>query len=283
MHRDRERNLPESKLTWQEFQRAGYDAVTFGRQEFQDWDLTQQWMRENPIPVVCTNVEQLVEGQWVPVGQKYLITSVNGVRTGIVSMITENQLLPSVIAKQNDTLRLLPPLEEVQRTVNLLREQHQAEVVVLLGMVENEAMEQFATLLHGVDVMVGGYQTRMDDGPVKLGDTLLNRAGTRGQFVALTELIVSPQGTVVEFGGQNVTLDAKMREHPGVLELIKAAKQESTILMREAGRREREESQKAAEEQAGATKPAETPSVPAVPAGDKAPEAQAPPSGSGRD
>jgi 2',3'-cyclic-nucleotide 2'-phosphodiesterase (5'-nucleotidase family) len=253
MHRDRERNLPDSHLTWREFQRARYDAVAFGREEFDKWDITQQWMREDPIPVVCTNVEQLVDGRWVPIGEKSRLVTVNGVKVGVVSMISENQLMPSIIARYNDTLRLLPPLETVQSAVDELRAKRGAEIVVVLAIVDNDALEQFATLLHGVDAIVGGYQPPNRNAAELVGDVIVDRVGGRGQYVGSTRIIVSPEGKRVDFGGRNVTLGAEVSEQPEVLAAVKVAKNESTLLMRDAGRKERE----AIEARAGVTNPDE--------------------------
>jgi 2',3'-cyclic-nucleotide 2'-phosphodiesterase (5'-nucleotidase family) len=266
MHRDRERNLPDSRATWKEFQRARYDAVAFGREEFDKWDLAQEWMREFPIPVVCTNVEQLVGGRWVPIGEKYRLVTVNGVKVGIVSLISENQLLPNIIARYNDTLRLLPPLETVQGAVDELRAKRGAEIVVVLAMVDNDAVEQYATLLHGVDAIVGGYQPPNRNSAELIGDVVVDRVGSRGQYMGSTELIVSPQGKRVEFGGLNVTLGAGISEQPEVLAEVKNAKNESTLLMRDAGRRERE----AIEAKAGETNPDVSPDAAAKAAADQA-------------
>ncbi len=280
MHRDRERNLPDSHATWKEFQRARYDAVALGREEFDKWDITQQWMREDPIPIVCTNVEQLVGGRWEPIGEKYRVVTVSGVKVGIVSLISENQLLPSIVSRYNDTLRLLPPLDTVQGAVNELRAKKGAEIVVVLAIVDNDALEQFATLLHGVDVIVGGYQPPNRSAAELVGDVVVNRVGSRGQFVASTRLIVSPQGKRVDFGGLNIALGAGVSEQPEVLAQVKAAKNESTLLMRDAGRREREQIDAT---HAGETNPDDAAKAAAGQAvqttPDKAPQSAVPPQG----
>jgi 2',3'-cyclic-nucleotide 2'-phosphodiesterase (5'-nucleotidase family) len=246
-----------SRLTWQDFRRLGYDAVTFGKEEFQQWDLVQQWMLEMPIPVVCTNVEQIRNGAWVPIGERYRIVEVNGVKIGIVSVMSQNQLSPATIAKFNDSLRLLPPLETTQQMVDQLRADGEAELIVLLAEIDNDSMEQYASLLRGVDVMVGGYQSRPEQAPERVGEVILNRGGPKGQLVASTQLIVAPDGRVVEYGGQNVTLAATMPTDPATLKLVEAAKNESTLLTREATRIARDSAREARAKQEGAAPGAE--------------------------
>ncbi|MBM3316860.1 MAG: hypothetical protein FJY75_03310 [Candidatus Eisenbacteria bacterium] len=241
LHRDRERSLPLSRLVWEEFRRSGYHAVGLGKEEFLQWDLVQEWLRESPLPLVTTNVEHLVQGDWVPIGEKYRVVKVNGVNVGVVSVTSENQLPPSTVARHKDTLRLLPPLETTQRMVDWLRQTGGAEVIVLLAEIDNDAMEQFASLLQGVDAILGGYQPRQDVTPKQVGrSAVLNRSGTRGQTVASTQLIVSPEGRVVDFGGQNVVLTEKMPEDANLLKRINDAKNESTLLKREAMREQSE-------------------------------------------
>lgn len=211
------------------------------------------------MPVVCTNVEQFIDGRWAPIGEKYRVVTVNGVSVGILGVTSSNQLLPSTIARHQDTLRLLPPLETAQQTADWLRSTGKAEVIVLLAEVENDALDQYASLLKGVDVIVGGYQTRMELAPTEIGGVIVNRAGSRGQLLASTQIIVSPEGDVVDWGGANVTLVDKMPESQELLERINAAKNESTLLMREVNRQEQQaaRAQRDAERsQAGQTPPA---------------------------
>jgi len=232
-HRDLERGLAQSKAVWHEFARAEYDAITLGKREFMAFDLVEELSAAEPLPIVCTNVEQLIDGQWVPVGAKYIMTTVAGVRVAVLSMISDIQLSPSVIAQLDDEVRLLKPLDEVKRWARYVRAEEGAELVVLLAMVDHKAMEQYATLLDGIDVMVGGYATRQQIAPELVGDVILNRVGSRGQRMASTQVIISPQGEIVDFGGSNVTLGPSFPEHEEVLADVKAAMDEAARLRRE--------------------------------------------------
>jgi 2',3'-cyclic-nucleotide 2'-phosphodiesterase (5'-nucleotidase family) len=223
--------------------RARYDAVSLGKLEFSQWALTEELMKQHPLPVVCTNVEQLVDGEWLPVGRKSIVTEVNGVTIGIVSAISSAEVTGKVISDAQDSIRLLPPLEEVQRQATWLKEVEGVEVVVLLAMVDHKSMEQYASLLNHVDVMVGGVATRFQENPELIGNVIVNRSGARGQRVGSTRLIVSPLGEIVDFGGVNLVLTSRYPEDAEVQARVEEARAETNRLREERSRAARERAQ----------------------------------------
>ncbi|MCK4302961.1 MAG: hypothetical protein KAY24_01845 [Candidatus Eisenbacteria sp.] len=222
-------NKLESIVSWREMERLGYAAVTLGEVEFERWELAESLLTHTDLPVVCTNVERQTASGWELVGNRYLIVPVNGVRVGILSVI-DSQLSNSVIEKAGDRVRLLPAMETTREVARILRKK--SDVVVLLAHLDYKAMEQYASSLPEVDVILGGHMTRKDTGPKKIADTIINRSGTRGQHVCITRLVVSPQNEVVDFGGLNLTLTADYPEDPVVAELAQTAKDESIRLRR---------------------------------------------------
>jgi len=218
MTRALDREEPKAILTWKEMNRLGYDAVCLGEIEYSHWELVKQLMQESPLPVVSTNVEQLVDGQWVPVGEKYRILDVEGVRLGVIGVISEEQFTTPILNKVEGEVRVLPPLEQIESAVAELAPV--TDIIVLLAHMDSKSLEQHASLLADVDVVLGGHVTQNDDMPLQIAKAIVNRSGTRGQVLATTRLIVSPKGEVVDFGGKNVTLVPGYREDPEVLAAV---------------------------------------------------------------
>jgi len=215
------RDQPKSVLIWKEFERLGYDAVTLGEIELRHWDLLPELMEQHPIPLVCTNLERLQDGHWAPLGEKYLIIDADGVKVGVLGVISESLVSAHIVRATNEEIRVLPPMEEIDRLVPILAEQ--TDVIVVLAHMEAQAFEQFASLLNGVDVLLGGHVTRRDEAPLQIADVIVNRSGTRGQALASTRMIISPHGEVIDFGGRNAILLPEYPEDPVVLEAIAQA------------------------------------------------------------
>lgn len=245
IHRNGKDNYLESLLTWDEMVRAGYHAATLGEIEFGQWDMVDSLMRHTKLPVVCTNVECLRDGQWQQVGERYRIEEINGIRVGILGVIGPNQLSPSTVRAAGDRVRMLPPVESLQAAVAEIK--NRTDVIVLLAHLDPQAMEQYAATLTDVDVIVGGHMTQLDAGPIQSTRAVINRSSTRGQHVAVTRLIVSPAGELVDFGGLNVTLEPGYPEDPEIAQAAEFARAEGQRMVRErTQRRQREQSAKPA-------------------------------------
>jgi len=241
----------ESVATWKDMNARGYNAVTLGEMELSRWDLTSQMMKDYPLPIVCSNVEQLENGRWLPIGEQTRIVDVNGVRIGFISVIGEGQLSRAMIDKTNGAIQLLPPMETATALAAKLRKQ--VDIVVLLAHIDPRAMDQYATLLPDVDVIVGGHAAQNDEGPTLVGGAIVNRAGTKGQLMGITRLILSPMNEIVDFGGLNFTLSPGYAEDEAVKAEVKRVKEESNQLKRARAQASRDERLKELGEQPDST------------------------------
>ena len=239
IHRNGKDNFRESVLAWNEMVRSGYHAVTLGELEFGQWDLVDSLMQNTALPVVCTNVEVLRDGEWKQLGERYRVVEVNGIRVGILGVIAPAQLSPSTLRDAAEIIRALPPAEAIQTAVAEILDR--TDVIVLLAHVDPLSMEQYGSTLAGVDVVLGGHMTRLDTAPVLASQALVNRSSTRGQNLSVTRLIVSPEGAVVDYGGVNVTLDPEYPEDPEVAKAAEFAKAEGERVVKERIQRRQEE------------------------------------------
>jgi 5'-nucleotidase / UDP-sugar diphosphatase len=231
LHRAGHTKLPEMAMLWQEMERTNYDAITFGELEFNQWALVESLMAVVDLPIVCTNVERELDGEWHPIGVPYRILDRQGIKIGIVSMIDKVQLSDVSEKKANYKVRLMEPMKTVQSTIDGIRDQ--VDMVVMIAHLDHKAMESIAATITGVDVVVGGHMTRKDESPFLAGATIVNRSGTRGQHLANTRLILSPDNAIVDFGGRNITLTADFPEDPRIADEALAAQSRSSQLRKE--------------------------------------------------
>lgn len=217
-------NMPETFATWREMARLGYDAITFGVEEIGYWQETDSLRAALDLPVVCTNLEQRQGDRWVPIGQPYRIVDYKGLRVGILSVTNEIIMSETVLRKAGGAVRLLPPEETTRRVSRELAER--CDLVVLLAHVDPATMERYAQAFEQIDVVLGGRNAPKDEGPRRYGHAIVNRSGTRGQYVANTRLILSPQNEIVDFGGLNISLTKDIPEDPAVLAEVERAQAE---------------------------------------------------------
>lgn len=215
-----ERDEPKAVLVWAELHRLGYDAVSLGEHEIVNWAFCKRMMTETPLPVVSTNLEQLVAGRWVPIGERSLVVEANGVEIGIVSAIEEDLVTSTVLGANADSIRVLPPMETLRRAIDELPSS--VEAVVLLAHMSSQTLEQIASLMPGL-VVLGGHMTQDDRMPIEIGGAYVNRSGPKGAYLATTRLILSPDGRIEDVGGLSVKLDQSLREDPDVLARIEQA------------------------------------------------------------
>ncbi|MCK4302962.1 MAG: hypothetical protein KAY24_01850 [Candidatus Eisenbacteria sp.] len=231
----------ENITSWLEMERLGYAAVTLGEREFIEWTLAESLLTSRDLPVVCSNVERLVGDDWVPVGSRYQIAEVNGVRFGIMSVITGDHITDRVIDSAGGRIRVLPPMETTREVAALLRQK--ADVVVLLGYLNSPLLEEYAATFEDVDVIVGGHMTRNKKKPYLVGSTIVNLSGTRGQHIGVTQLTITPKNELVKIDGENVTFTKDYPENPAVAKIAQNAKDETRRLRKERNLRRRQAAQ----------------------------------------
>ncbi len=224
-------NMPETVATWREMDRLGYDAITLGVEEIGYWQETDSLRASLDLPIVCTNLEQRQGDRWVPIGEPYRIVEHKGINVGILSVTNEIIMSETVLQKAGGQVRLLPPEETTHRVSRELAET--CDLVVLLAHVDPTTMERYAQEFEHVDVVLGGRNAPKDEGPQRYGHAIVNRSGTRGQYVANTRLILSPGNEIVDYGGLNISLSTDIPEDPAVLAEVAKAEAEMEKLRKQ--------------------------------------------------
>ncbi|HEY4003501.1 MAG TPA: bifunctional UDP-sugar hydrolase/5'-nucleotidase [Candidatus Xenobia bacterium] len=163
-----------------------YDARTIGNHEF-DWGQPrlQAMVDRSKAPIVCANLVDL-DGRLLPHVRPYVVTSVDGVKVGILGLITTDTpklSFPGNVA----TVRFLDPADTVRKYLPRMR-QDGAQVVVLLTHLGVDADEKLARDVPGIDAIVGGHShTALSDGRM-VGHTIIVQGGCYGRYVGTLEL-----------------------------------------------------------------------------------------------
>jgi len=206
--------------------RDGVAAVTPGPAEFAQWDRFLEWMAGNGVGIVSTNVtapaaSPLAAGGEPPAAagaaraavERSLIVDVAGVRVGLLGVIGEEAFakIPAVDAARFTRVEARQAVEEALPALRA-----RCDLVVLLACTGDDEAEALARELPGVQVVLNGYESIASTYPYLCGTTLVNRSGSRGQYLGVTRLILGPDNRVLDWGGRNLALQLTYPEEPDV-------------------------------------------------------------------
>ncbi len=297
----------ESIVAWREMERLEYDAVALGELELRQWSLTDSLLRlGTKLPLVTTNIERRAgEGEWKPIGARYRIVDVDGVRVGFISVLPEGRTSSHALEQTKGAVRMLPAIPTTREVARLLKGAsaggsprildksevkriagERVDLLVLLGYLDQRGMQDVADSIPEIDLILGGVHQARDEQPVRLGGAIVNRSGDRGVAVAVTHVVVSPASEIVEFSGRTAVLDESLPHDPQVEATAQAATEASErdrVARREKKRKERleqlrlEREQQERDREPGPAAPAPSPAGGAAPA---APEPGGAPAGS---
>jgi 2',3'-cyclic-nucleotide 2'-phosphodiesterase (5'-nucleotidase family) len=183
---------------------SGYDFAVLGNHEFDNGTARIREFREVAnFPLLSANV--LENGELVADAPTALV-DIDAVRVGIIGITTSEAI-------HQDNLSFLPPEEVVARYVSALDEQ--ADLIIVLSHLGHEADRELALASEGIDVIVGGHTNTKLDAPVKVGNTWIVQAGTRGRFLGElnltldieTEELLSVEGGLISIPAPGSTPD----------------------------------------------------------------------------
>ncbi len=203
MEIDPRRAAGANRLTLDLLERAGEAVITPGPRELDRWDEFAALMSDRKLEVVCSNVWREQDGERLWLAPRSLVRTIDGVRVGLLGVLGVKEygaLHPS----DGRTLAFQDPVEAIAELAPALRAE--VEIVIVLACVNDADAVAIAKKVHGVDVLIGGYQSISSARPLQVGELILNRSGQWGQYLGVTRLIVSPQGEIIDWGGVNVVL-----------------------------------------------------------------------------
>jgi 5'-nucleotidase/UDP-sugar diphosphatase len=154
----------------------GIDVATLGNHEF-DYtaDMIPKFLDTARYTIVCANVEN-DRGQLI-VPQPYTIRMVNGVRVGVIGVVTAR--LPELSIREHlGPWKALPVAETVKKYVAELRSR--ADMIVVVGHLANPEEEEIVKTIPEVHVVVSGHDHRGLEVPKVVDGRMVVRVKARG-------------------------------------------------------------------------------------------------------
>ncbi len=219
----------KSRFIWQQMEKMGYLASTPGYREMNDWDLYRQLFANSPIHSVASNLKVLRNGAEQPGGDPYMVTEVGGVKVAFFSLISPSEVARSQ-PKGGLEFRTEDPLKTAQALVPELHKK--AELVVLMSQMSQQESEDLITKVPGIDVALYGRDPGWKDHGEKLGSTIVQQTGMRGQYIGQLVLIVDPEGRITDWGTRNAPLDEQFPENTAVSAEIKQIEDQAKQMLR---------------------------------------------------
>lgn len=130
----------------------GFDVHTLGNHEFDyGWEQTQKFIEAGEFDTVSANV---VDGQGKTLAPPYAIKTVNGVRIGVIGVVTEqlHNLTRDVFRGPWEAAPLVPTIRRWAREVG-----EQADLIVVLAHCFDDEDDRMLAELPEVDLIVGGH------------------------------------------------------------------------------------------------------------------------------
>ncbi|MDQ7825114.1 MAG: bifunctional UDP-sugar hydrolase/5'-nucleotidase [Candidatus Eremiobacteraeota bacterium] len=181
---------------------AGYDAMALGNHEF-DWGVGKLMaMRTHAkFPFLAANLIDRRTGKVPPYAQPYSIVEKEGVKIGLVGLITMNT---TILQNPNriKNLLFLPPEEPARKAIEELHRKGVRIILVLshLGVEDDKAL---ARKVPGIACIIGGHSHTALQQPLKVDETVIVQTGCHGSSLGKVKLILdSDSGSVKSFAGE---------------------------------------------------------------------------------
>jgi 5'-nucleotidase len=214
----------------------GYDAMAVGNHEFDDKPAElERLVNGVNFPVLSSNINASTYPTLSSKIKSSVVITKGGEAYGIVGATTEDTLFLSSVV----SVTFSPVITAVQNEVNKLTAQG-INKIILVGHLGYDVDIKLASVITGVDVIVGGHThsflytpvlTRAN-GDVPVGPyptvasskdgapVLIVQAFQWGRYLGRIDVGFTPTGTVQTWQGAPILLDSLMPQDPAVLSII---------------------------------------------------------------
>ncbi len=197
----------------------GYDAITPGEDELLEGiDSLKVMLKRAPgIKVVSANIEDKSGKRVFP---EYEIFDRGGLKvavTGVTGGSYYNFNITRGVQKKDD-FTFEDSKAALQRVVPELRKK--ADVVVVLLHESPADARRIVDELPGMDVVVVGHNPGYLFNPDRVGQTLVVRAGNRGQYLEVLELTLGDDDKIVDYNGEGKPMGDGVAKDPKLDQIV---------------------------------------------------------------
>lgn len=157
-----------------------FDAMVLGNHEFDfGKEILGRRIGEAKFPVLAANL------QGFPQVCSYIKREINGVKLGIIGVLTEDT--PVTTHPKNVVgLTVTDPKAAVAGIVSLLR--NEVDVIVVLSHIGHQADRSLAESVQGIDLIIGGHTHTRIESPEKVGKTYITQAWEHGKVLGVVDI-----------------------------------------------------------------------------------------------
>ena len=188
------------------FSHIGVDAVNVGEKDLALGvpylkELEKKWN----FPFVSAN---LTDAGGAPIFKRYIIKNINGKNVGIFGIIGDTAEMSDEVQKiAGDSVKIQDVLESATAVVAELA--GKVDYTVALAHQTTNRDWVLARRIKGIDAIIGGQDYTRTENPARAGETLMVRAGEKGQYQGLLEVTFnggkSAQNSLIPFGEEMET------------------------------------------------------------------------------
>jgi 2',3'-cyclic-nucleotide 2'-phosphodiesterase (5'-nucleotidase family) len=177
--------------------RIGYETWTPGNHDF---DISSENLYKltsiAKFPTVSANI--LDTANQFPVNNKeYVIIEKNGLKIGIIGVMSSD--FYNLVNRNSSTgIKILPPIETVQRLAELL--DPQTDVLIALT---HEGVDEDSVLamnVHGLDIIVGGHSHTRLKQPKKVNNVLIVQTGSNCENLGVLDITIEKHHVIAYEG-----------------------------------------------------------------------------------
>ncbi|MBU1948211.1 MAG: hypothetical protein KJ927_05835 [Candidatus Eisenbacteria bacterium] len=211
----------------------GTVAATFGERELTEWAQTERFMSRNTIPFVSANLKFIKEGVATPLAEPFIVRTIDDVPIAFVGVIGSSEFTSASLPDDmeiifEDHLDALPGI--------IAEAREKAELVVLLSHMDGRSTEKLVQSMPGIDLALVGHRARSDRHPRQVGDVIINESGIRGQWAGVSRLIISTDGRILDWGGDNVPLDTAVNLNADIDKRVENLNTELKLIRQESAK-----------------------------------------------
>ena len=191
-----------NEFLWETMKSLDIAATTPGPRELTYWPFYKTCLADGSIPIVSSNL-LYTDGapEAKPLGQTHLIIERNGIKVGLMALMGGTQFSSARIPPEAD-VRFQDPFERAPEVVAQLHEEG-AEIVVLMSEMSSADTEKLLGQVPGIDLAFFGNMPPWAQDAEKIENTVVQKTGTRGQYLGQLTVIVDPEGRIIDYGAQN--------------------------------------------------------------------------------
>jgi peroxiredoxin len=159
----------------------GYDAITLGDQEFiLGCDFIREEIEKKRLPFVASNLSLCDKNSCLPIADPYIIKESIGYKIAVVGVISEK-----TFAQKIQGLDVHDAVKQLNTLVDKLKRETKPDLIVLLSHMNQDASNEIAEKVKGIDVIISGHSNVLKRTPLKINETTLLQPDGKGQYVGI--------------------------------------------------------------------------------------------------